>query len=258
MRAVWSLLSLSACGGAGTWKVETWGEDYIEQQIPGDVFADGCSVVYDEFLVTTTTRELLDGDGAVAGELPGSEVYDLTVPGPSPMGQAEVPADHYSRLRVVVAPDPDAAPGTATADQVAALALAGASVLVAGTLTCGADAATFRWAFDASTTYDCAPPDLTVPAGGSDDTQLTIHGDHLFYDGLENPDAAVRGQAILDADADLDGEVTATELTAVSIPALGYEVGQYGDVLTLGAFVEHLSRTIVHVDGEGECTVDFE
>ena len=98
---------------------------------------------------------------------------------------------------------------------------------------------------------------LTIPAGGEDTTQITIHGDHLFYDGLEDPDAAVRGRAVLEADADDDGEITLAELEAVSIPALGYAVGQHSDVLTLRDFIGHLTRTIGHVDGEGECRVDL-
>ncbi len=229
------LLLLAGCGGGtGEWVVETWGEELIEDEIPADFFADGCSVTYDEFRVAFAVRELIDGNGDVVGALPADETYDVTQPGPVEMGTVDVPADHYSAVRVVVD-----------------------SVGTVGTLTCGGESAAFDWAFDESTTYLCAPPDLTIPTGGSDRTQLTVHGDHLFYDGLEDPDAAVRGQAILDADADSNAEITLDELDAVSIPALGYGVGEYSDVLTLRQFVSHLSRTLIHVDGEAECTVDF-
>jgi hypothetical protein len=249
-------LALVACGGAeGTWTVETWGEEYIEQQIPADVFADGCSVVYDEFVVSMAKVALLDGNGEVVGDLGGPMLYDVVVAGPTAMGTANVPADHYSSVEVSVAPASDAAVATATEDQAAELA--GASVLAAGTLSCAAGEASFRWTFAESTTYACEPGDLTIPANGEDHTQVTVHGDHLFYDGLENADAAVRGEAILAADADADGEITLDELDAVSVPALGYEVGQYSDVLTLRQFVSHLSRTLAHIDGEGECRVDL-
>lgn len=257
-RGVVGLVALAACGGGeGEWVVETWGEEYIEQEIPADVFADGCSVTYDEFVVLTRARELRDGNGDVVGEVGGPEAWDVHLPGPTPMGSAPVPADHYSDVVVVVAPDPAAAAGSASDAQVQALATAGASVLAAGTLTCGGASRTFRWTFAETTTYACVPDDLTIPSGGEDTSQLTIHGDHLFYDGLEDPDAAVRGQAVFDADADADGVITLTELEAVSIPTLGYTVGEYSEVVTLRQFVSHLSRTVVHIDGEGECVVDF-
>lgn len=231
---------LVGCGGAGTWRVETWGEEYIEEGIPAAVFADGCSVKFDRFEVAFASRTLHDGDGAEVGALTPGAVFDLTEPGPTPMGEVEVPADHYSDVRVTVAAV-DGAP----------------AVSVAGTLSCPGGVVTFDWVFDESTTYDCVPDDLTVPANGADDTQLTVHGDHLFYDGLENDDAEVRGEALVAADADGDGAVTLAELEAVSIPALGYQVGPFADALDLRAFVAHLSRTVVHVDGEGECLVDF-
>jgi hypothetical protein len=235
-----SCLLLAACGGEGDWLVETWGEDYIEDTLPAEIFADGCSVTYDAFVVSFTGITLLDGEGEAMGEVP-AQVLDLTEPGPVQLGAVTVAADHYSSVRVVVGPAPDS----------------GEAVRAEGTVACGGQSAHFAWAFDVETIYDCEPPDLTIPGGGSDTTQLTIHGDHLFYDGLVNADAEVRGQAILDADADADGEITPEELRAVSIPALGYEVGEYSDVLDLYAFVEHLSRTIGHIDGEGECLVDF-
>ena len=253
-------LGLGACaaGGAeGEWVVETWGESYIEEEVPSEVFADGCSVVYDTFLVSMGPVALVDGGGSAVADLGPAQVFDLASPGPTPMGSVPVPPDHYSAVRVRVAPDAAATDGSATDDPVAELLAAGASVLVAGDLSCDASTVRFRWSFDASTTYLCEPTDLTIPAGGSDATQLTIHGDHLFYDGLENDDAVVRGQAVIDADGDGDGEVTLVELDAVSIPALGYDVGEYGDVLTLRAFVSHLTRTLVHVDGEGECRIAF-
>lgn len=256
-RAILGLVLAGCSAGEGTWTVTTWGEEYIEEAVPAEVFADGCAVTFDEFVVVMTERQLRDGNGAVAGELRDAEAYDLTVPGPEPMGAVPVAADHYSSVVVTIAPAADAVPATASAEQVAELDAAGASVLVDGTLSCGGTSGSFRWAFSESTTYGCEPLDLTIPAGGDDTTEITIHGDHLFYDGLENPDAAVRGEAILAADADADGEITLAELDAVSIPALGYEVGQYSDVVTLRGFVSHLTRTLAHVDGEGECVVDL-
>jgi hypothetical protein len=234
-------LLLSACG-SGTWTVNTWGEDYIEETIPADIFEDGCSVTYDRFEVALSDVALLDGDGEEVGTIDGEHIFDLTEVGPQEVGSVDVPATHYANSRFSISPSD---------------ALDGQSVVTAGTLECGGAAVTFDWTFATDTTYACAPADLTIPKGGEDDTQYTIHGDHLFYDGLENPDAVVRGLAIFESDADGDGKVTMAELDAVSVAPLGYEVGQYSAVTTLGDFVAFLTQTLGHVDGEGHCQVDL-
>ncbi len=252
-----SLLSFLAGCGSGEWKLETWGEEYIEEGIPQDVFEDGCSLVYDAFLVTFTSRALMDGDGQMVGEIGGSQVYDLTLAGPTAMGTVEVPATHYSSVHATVGPAQGATSGNASEEQLEWMNEGAFSVHVEGTLTCGGMDKAFSWDFATLTAYACEPEDLTIPAGGSDTSQLTIHGDHLFYDGLENPDAVVRGQAIFDADADGSGTITQEELAQVSVASLGYDVGQYGEVATLEDFVTFLTQTLGHIDGEGHCQVDL-
>ena len=100
-------------------------------------------------------------------------------------------------------------------------------------------------------------PDLTVASGGEGTTQLTMHGDHLFYDDLEDAEAEVAFGVLAAADADADGTITRAELEAVDVAQTGYGVGQYSDVTDLWAFVEHLTRTLGHIDGEGHCQVAF-
>lgn len=237
LRSGWIALCLTACG-SGEWAVEIWGEDYIEVEIPAADFADGCSAVFTSFSVNLIEAALLDGNGAVVGETAVGR-FELSAPGPQAVGAVEVPARYYDTARFVIGPGE------------------GDAVAAAGTLRCGEQSVSFDWSFGTSTTYLCEPDGLTVPAGGTATTQLTVHGDHFFYDGLEDPDAEVRGQAILDADADEDGEVTLAELEAVPVAPLGYSVGQYSDVNTLGQFVRFLTQTLGHVDGEGHCQVDL-
>lgn len=228
---------VTACG-TGEWVVSTWGESYIEEEIPASDFEDGCRATYDRFDVELTDAALLNGNRDVVGEVGGARI-DLTEPGPRELGRVAVGATHYDRARFVIAP------------------AGGSSVAVAGTLACGSTAVRFDWSFDTATTYGCEPEGLTVPAGGEVFTELTIHGDHLFYDGLENDDAVLRGQAMVEADADVDGVVTLSELADVPVAGLGYAVGQYSEVADLRAFVAHLTRTLGHVDGEGHCQVDL-
>lgn len=234
-----ALLVSPACGG-GEWVVSTWGEAYIEEGIPAADFADGCSASFDGFTVQLQDITLLDGAGEDAGALDGAFLVELTEPGPQTLGRVAAPATLYDAARARIAPI-DGAP----------------SVSAAGAITCGETTVTFDWRFSTDTTYVCAPEGLTLPRGGEDTTELTVHGDHLFYDGLESPDAEVRAEAIVDADADLDGVVTQAELQAVPLAPLGYTVGQYSEVTTLGQHVEHLTRTLLHVDGEGHCQVNL-
>ncbi len=237
MTWTWMLVPLAACG-AGEWRVETWGEGYIEDGIPAADFADGCAATFDSFSVNLAASALLDGNGEVVGETAVGR-FELTTPGPQEVGATSVPARLYDTARFIIAPD------------------AGSSIDARGTLTCGGESVTFDWSFTTETAYLCEPDGLTIPSGGTATTQLTIHGDHVFYDGLENPDAEVRGQAIVDADANEDGEVTFAELEAVEVAPLGYAVGQYSEVTDLGAFITFLTRTLGHVDGEGHCQVDL-
>jgi hypothetical protein len=238
-----ALLSLlvAGCGGEGTWVLNTWGQEYIEEGIPAADFDDGCSVVYDRFELVDFDLAVLDGDGEIVGEILGTMVKDMVEPGPVELGRATVPATHYDAVTWRIGPTDDEP----------------ISVSVEGTITCGDASVSFAWDFDTDTTYYCEPESLTIPAGGEDETELTVHGDHLFYDGLEDSDAAMLGQVFVDADADADGEVTMTELEAVSVAELGYDVGSRFEVTDLYAFVEYLSRTLGHVDGEGHCQVEM-
>lgn len=241
MRSDLSLAALAAvvCGcSGGDWVVTTWGEDYIESGIPEAEFVDGCSATFDRFSVGVVEAALLDGDGEPVDSLVGGTV-ELTEPGPQELGRLEVPATLYDTARFEVG------------------AVDGAAVSVAGTVVCPSGSVSFDWSFDASTVYSCEPSGLTVPAKGEATTELTIHGDHLFYDGLEDPDAQLQAEAWVAADADGDGVLTETELEAVSVAALGYSVGRYSEVTDLRAFVAHLTQTLGHVDGEGHCDVDL-
>ncbi len=247
---------LAGCTGSGTWIVETWGEEYIEEQIPADAVSDGYSITYDEFLIVLGDVTLFDGNGDAVATLEGQQVFDMTRTGPHAVGQIEAPATYYDHVDVTVAPADGATAGNATEEQVAAMNDGGLSVAVRGTASLGGDDLDFDWQFATDTMYACEP-DLTIAAGGEGSTQVTIHGDHLFYNDLEDPDAVVTFSVLAGADADADGSITREELEAVDIATTGYGVGQYSEVTNLWQFVEHLTRTLGHIDGEGHCQVDF-
>ena len=250
-----ALLPLVGCGGSGTWSVSTYGEPYIEEEIPASDFADGCSATFDTFQVMIAEASLLDGDGSAVASMPDAQVFDVAKAGPHEVASLDVPATFYDTARFRIGPASSAVGGNVDDSEAQAMVDAGTSMWATGTLTCGTETKTFDWSFSSDSLYDCEPEDLVIPNGGTDATELTVHGDHFFYDGLANEDAEVRGQAIFDADADANGAITQTELAAVPVAPLGYQVGPNSDVTDLGAFVERLTAALGHVDGEGHCQV---
>lgn len=231
-----SLLAPLAACGSGDWVVSTWGEAFIEQGIAADEFEDGCSATFDQFTVRITEAALLDGDGEVAASAEPATV-ELTEPGPHELSTVAAPSTQYDTVRYAIESAGEPA------------------IQAAGTLTCGAESVTFDWAFDIASTYSCAPDDLSMAKGAEVETELTIHGDHLFYDSLEHDDAVLRAQPMVDADGDGDGVVTLDELAVVDVAALGHRVGQQSDITDLASFVTYLVGGVGHVNGEGHCDV---
>ena len=235
-----AILPIFAGCASGDWAVNTWGEEYIEEGIPAEEFEDGCSASFNRFSVAFSEASLRNPDESVVGEVPAGR-FELTEPGPQDLGVVSVAPGTYDRVYYTV--------GSETED----------SVQTAGTVTCGENTVAFEWNFNPSVRYRCladAPLEVVVPEGGQVSTQITIHGDHLFYDSLAGEGEVLRGQAIVDADADADGVVTLTELESVSVEALGYPVGTHTEIANLADFIAQLVSGVGHVDGEGHCYVD--
>lgn len=227
---------LTGCS-TGDWVATTWGEAFIEDGIESGEFVDSCSATFDAFEVELTSAQLLLADETVIAEATPARI-DLVQPGPHELASVSVAAGVYERVYYGIGP----------AD--------GDSVRTAGSVTCGDTTVTFDWSFDRDTTYQCLPLEIEVPADDSVTTELTIHGDHLFYDSLDEDGGDLRGQAIVDADADADGEVTMAELEAVDITGLDYPLGLYPEVTNLGDFIRQLVQGVGHIDGEGHCYVE--
>ncbi len=263
MRLFVLAFALVGCGGVGEVSLTTWGEEYIEQGIPTAIFEDGHTVRYDKFLVVIKDFTMARKTGEKGPAQVTPLVVDVTQPGPLELVKfTGVDALKYDQVSFGIGPASNAiaAGGVAAAD-VERMKSGNRSILVEGTVSKGAVSKRFAWAFSLDTHYaDCTNPDfgegVTLPTGGREEVQLTIHGDHFWYDALQSPDAKVRGAAIVAADADADGEVTQAELAAVQLTTL--PIGQYGtggasNVKTLGDFVNALGRSIGHFRGEGEC-----
>ncbi|NUP13494.1 MAG: hypothetical protein HOW73_46240 [Polyangiaceae bacterium] len=258
----------TSSGGEGSVTFTTWGEEYIEQEIPADTFEDGYSITYDKFLVLIGNIVIADDAGAEAARHDGFFLINHTEPGTKELITFDgLEAKPYTLVSYETSPAAAAniePVGAATQADVDFMASEGFHVYIEGTISNGTDSKTFKWGFGVPTLLDECEGEIDgkltegvlVTNGGDDVVELTIHGDHFFYDDLQSPDAVVRGDAVFNADADGDGEVTRQELAAVSLidlPPDQYGTGGVDAVNDLDAFIEFLSRTIGHYRGEGEC-----
>lgn len=252
--------------GRGSLSFSTWGEDFIEQQIPSSAFEDGWSVKYDKFLLVIRAITVAEGS-AVGAKQTGAVVFDMVKPGVKPIVSfADLEAKNWTTVNFQVGPmsaDATLGPGVTEADKTL---LGTASLRAQGSATKGAVTKKFDWTFTKPTLFDECRGEkdgrevigALVTNGGTDQVQITIHGDHLFYDDLQAANAKLRFGAIANADADADGTVTQAELDKVRLTSIPKDQGPYGTgsatgVDTLGAFVASLARTVGHFRGEGEC-----
>lgn len=259
-------------GGRGTVTFTTWGEQYIEDGLPSEAFLDAWSVKYSKFLVVYNHVTIADDDGHVVAKLKHPLVFDMTQKAkgkPKTLASYELEAKAWHRVSYQVGPiTDDAEPGElATRDDVARLQTDGASVHVEGTATSPTGAQKrFSWSFSPATLFEGCHgmqdgkdvEGVLVTNGGTQEVELTVHGDHLFYDDLQSEEGGPRFQAYADADTNGDGDVTLAEMDQVFLYTIPLEKGTYGtgalgNVNTLGQYVRTLARTIGHYRGEGSC-----
>ena len=269
-------LSLAACGddslgtSPGTVTASIWGEEYIQERIPAastaeaDGFQNGWEIRYTKFLVNVGELVVASSAGSEAGRLPTARVYDLhTLTGPLEIGaMPSLPSRRYDRVSYRLSPvDAQATMANATAADVALMRAGNFSVYVEGNGSRMGATVRFRWGFGGAVSYsNCHSSEtevgLAVPSGGTARAQITVHGDHLFYDDLQSPEAKLRFDLIAGADANRDGEVTLTELAAVDLttaPMGQYGTGSRSDVRNARDFITALVATVGHFNGEGHC-----
>jgi len=255
-------------GGQGAVIFTTWGEEYIEQGIPSSEFSDGYSVKYSKFLISIGNIQIADDTGAVAAEDASFYLFDHTEVGVKDVIRFDgIDDGNYTLVSYETSPSPSGTfvkVGKVTDAEVALMASNQYHAYVEGTLTDPNGASkTFKWGFGVPTLLDECEGErdgkltkgVVVTDGGEDAVELTVHGDHFFYDDLQSASAVVRGEAIFMADANTDGVIDLAELDGTPLPAMHYGTGGASDVNDLGAFVRFLSRTLGHYRGEGECFV---
>ncbi|HEY0710120.1 MAG TPA: hypothetical protein VGG33_25135 [Polyangia bacterium] len=256
-----------ACGddaAAGRLEVRVYGEEFIESGIPADVFEDGWKVSFRRFLVALSDVSAARGAAAPALTWEGQAVYDLARPTTgtgSPPGTLVtakiVDGGVYDRVGYSIKP---AGPGALAGPSVdpaavAAMASAGESMRVEGTGEKAGARIGFSWGFATNVRHRDCQGSAKVD-GGEAKTEITIHGDHLFYDDLFAAAPNVSFGLIAASDQNGDGQVTKDELTAKDITGeRRYQVGSEA-ITNLWAFVARQATTVGHIDGEGHCQIE--
>lgn len=132
------------------------------------------------------------------------------------------------------------------------------------------DAARVQFAFGATAMAGYGPceidevPGVSVPSGGTQTVAITIHGDHIFFNGFpEGNEGGVRREAqwLADCDLNLDGMVTQEELEAITpaqLPAVeDFQMGGAPiEPTNMYEYIRAQLKTQGHYQGEGECPVD--
>ena len=160
----------------------------------------------------------------------------------------------------------------------ASLVNPGSTAIEAGTSNSAGDpcyvntSVSFRIGAEAETAFGpCeidGAPGVSVTSGSVTPAAITIHGDHIFFNGFPEGDegGTLRlAQWLADADLNLDGAVTKDELEAISPSDLAelddrYQLG--GSPITplnnMWDYVRAQLKTQGHFQGEGECPANGE
>ena len=237
-------------------EVHIYGEELIEEGIPAEAFVDGWALRYEKFLVSVGEVEARR-DGALGGlSEPVYQVFDLTRPSGGagqPVASDPVVEGRYDATQFVIGPAADALAGYASEADLETMRGGGYSLYVAGQATKGDTTMRFAWGFATRTRYTACESQAEVGGATPARIEVTIHGDHLFYDDLFSTTPNISFDLVAGADADGDGEVTQAELLAVDLrPLENYQVGSTG-IVDLWHFIEQQTTTVGHIDGEGHC-----
>jgi len=260
----------AACGSddspaTGSVTATVYGEAFIEQGIPADVFTDGWSMSFDKFLVSVGNPKTMAGEGGLEVGADNFLIVDLAQPSDGEgydLATFDAPGGDYDHYGYQITPNAGATGLNADAADVAEMKAAGYSIWIQGTATKGAESFDLDWGFALKLTYAHCEMNQRMD-GNSIVMQTTVHSDHLFYDDAISEEPGVAFQIVADADgADgttPDNAITFEELEATDIRA--EERYQVGSITTptgepienLLQYIQHQTTTVGHVNGEGHC-----
>jgi hypothetical protein len=104
-------------------------------------------------------------------------------------------------------------------------------------------------------------PGIAVTEGRTTTAQVTLHGDHLWFDSLVRGDESTvvrRAAWLVKADKDGDGKVSSDDLKSVKAEEVfptsqGYNLSNARPIVTAYDFIVAQLASQGHLNGEGEC-----
>lgn len=278
------LLALAGCGrSVGDLSVELVAEDTITGGLAagtGDEdIVDGWSATFDTYVVVVSDVAIDGGPG------PGRRWADAIAIDLARAGEGGIELTRFDGLdaglwsdlgfRTAVAGASTMRHASVREADLARMVGESCTYLITGAITRDAETVAFDVCVPADTEYrpcesDTGIEGVTIAASTTTSAQLTLHGDHLFFNGFPvGAEGSVvrRAQWMADADADGDGTVTRADLESIG----GSELGTLfpsdpGDGLpgfslaatpipldTAWDYVRAQLMTQGHFQGEGEC-----
>jgi hypothetical protein len=288
-RSSLSLAILTAFGAAGCGSESTPTGSLVvsiqaEDTITGGLAAgmgdedivDGWSVSFDDYIVAIGHVRLAPMAGGTPIEVHEELVVDLTtVPGTGRQ-LASLPSIAEGRYSFeyetpVASADAtrDASVSQADHDRMVA---EGCTYLIRGSATNGARTIAFDLCLDAEAAYACSAMEGMEGIAVSASTNaafMTIHGDHLFFDGFPAGDEAVVRRragwmALVDDATGADGMLTNADLEATPISILptdeyalaGAPTVEGTPITNMALYARAQLSTQGHLNGEGECAAN--
>jgi hypothetical protein len=257
-----AILTVAACGeDTGTITSTAYGEEFIEEGIPSDVFSDGWAVTYDRFLVSIGNAKAQAGHDH--GEVGFDDFFVVDLAKPSNgegtvLSEFDAPGGTYDHYGYQIIADASALDTNADDADFTAMKANGYSIWVAGSASKSGVTKTFDWGFKMKLTYAHCEAGMTID-GDNVVMQSTIHADHLFYDDAVSDEPNVAFDLFATADADNDNAITLEELGTTDIRTqTRYQVGSNRDlegkeITNLRQFLEKQVTTVGHINGEGHC-----
>ncbi len=225
-RYAWAMGRFAALAFVVAWTACTapGGEGRLRLLVSGAPAVETSSTTSDGWTLQFTHAVAVFSDVVSRGDEPGAEArdgrsvaVDLVPSGPHVLSDVPATASRYPTVDVGLAPAVSTTVSTnVPAELLTAMATARSALYLEGTLTRGATIKSFAWDIPLQSRFVGCGLNLNVTAGASSSARLLFHAQRAFAEGLAATSTRLRADPVANADVDLDGTVTWTEVAAVS------------------------------------------